>query len=793
MPIPRMMKPNGARLLVMGAQLSAFALIAVAAFSCPARAQTPGPFDNTHILCANTGARNDCSAGIGLNQFLAKKADAVSGTLQSPTINAPTITNWTALPANLPAATTSSLGAVQIGTGLGVSGGTASVQYGTTSTTAYRGDLGAAASAAANAALPATSAGPLATQAGASSAAAIANGLGFTPGAFTSKSLAAPPYGAVCNGTTDDSTAILAAVASGAPFTIPAGTTCLGLSVAYTALSGIATGPGRIETSDTTVRAPILTSLDAIPSSYNTCTSELTCWAGDNSHTIAHEHIVTGAGTLGTPSTGYLRIQEASGDILRVLNTSGNNTSTSSNDGRTALSGHFTGIFQSGQGDFVGNFVSGTVGSAKSGATSFLASPEVGGFGASLTATIAGTYMEGVGDISLNDNGHDVAGVGLSLVMNRTAALEAIGAYWDAIQIQGGASTAPIDAFFRASKSATIGFDLSSADLSAYRLGALTLTAGSGTGYAVNDLITVSGGTFSTPTVFQVNAIGTGGTLPANSLTVVNTGIYSVPPVTGFSALTTTTSGGGSGVVVTAVYTDNNLIILPPNGGCVAIGQTVGAVNTVATGYNGRLCVTPSGVQIGNTTNVNTAPANSNGLQVGVNHNMSASNNIELGQGTYDEAQVNCQFFSSGIFSGVIGSSQSRFCLFRGATVATAGASVRLTTNNLTTIAQNSLLIVANSDHNLTFKITARDESNGDTANWKIHSGSFTRVSGNAVYSGDLSTATAPDYSTGSGSGATFQVTADTTNQAANFNFVAPTADPHIWRVTMSVSDDETE
>jgi hypothetical protein len=139
-------------------------------------------------------------------------------------------------PANLPAATTSSLGAVQIGTGLGVSGGAASVQYGTTSTTAYRGDLGAAATATANAALPATSAGPLATQSpGQSSAAAIAAGGGvISAGGDASNTTLKPSYasaaittslvvqgrvdlklfGASLNGTTDDSCAFQAAAAA---------------------------------------------------------------------------------------------------------------------------------------------------------------------------------------------------------------------------------------------------------------------------------------------------------------------------------------------------------------------------------------------------------------------------------------------------------------------------------------------------------------------------------------------------------------------------------------------------
>jgi hypothetical protein len=140
-------------------------------------------------------------------------------------------------PANLPAATTSSLGAVQVGTGLGVSGGTVGVQYGTTSTTAYRGDLGAAATATANAALPATSAGPLATQAGANSAAAIAAGGGalsldtrFDGRVFYAPFYPNPATGSFCTWTpTGDAgpcinaAITVAAAAGGGSVTMPAG------------------------------------------------------------------------------------------------------------------------------------------------------------------------------------------------------------------------------------------------------------------------------------------------------------------------------------------------------------------------------------------------------------------------------------------------------------------------------------------------------------------------------------------------------------------------------------------
>jgi hypothetical protein len=70
-----------------------------------------------------------------------------------------------------------------------------------------------------------------------------------------------------------------------------------------------------------------------------------------------------------------------------------------------------------------------------------------------------------------------------------------------------------------------------------------------GTGYAVGDTITVTGGIYSQQTIYTVSTIGGGGAV--TGLTVVNNGVYTVPPGTPAS---TTTSGNGTGLTLTLTF-----------------------------------------------------------------------------------------------------------------------------------------------------------------------------------------------------------------------------------------------
>jgi hypothetical protein len=72
-----------------------------------------------------------------------------------------------------------------------------------------------------------------------------------------------------------------------------------------------------------------------------------------------------------------------------------------------------------------------------------------------------------------------------------------------------------------------------------------TITA-AGTGYAVGDTITVTGGIYSEQATYTVATIGGSGAV--TGLTLVNNGVYTVPPGTPSS---TTTSGNGTGLTLT--------------------------------------------------------------------------------------------------------------------------------------------------------------------------------------------------------------------------------------------------
>ena len=70
-----------------------------------------------------------------------------------------------------------------------------------------------------------------------------------------------------------------------------------------------------------------------------------------------------------------------------------------------------------------------------------------------------------------------------------------------------------------------------------------------GTGYAVGDTITVTGGIYSQQTTYRVATIGGSGAV--TGLTVVNYGVYTVVPGT---PATTTTSGNGTGLTLTLTF-----------------------------------------------------------------------------------------------------------------------------------------------------------------------------------------------------------------------------------------------
>lgn len=169
---------------------------------------------------------------------------------------------------------------------------------------------------------------------------------------------------------------------------------------------------------------------------------------------------ITGTTALGQPTTGYMITPNLHSSYTYWSSTAGWNQSTSIADGRTGNGADFVVVDQYGQGDAWGTFYNVFVDGAKPGATSWLANPAGAMIAGQNFAGANGVYLQGVGDINLNDNGFDVTGIPLVLNMNRTNNTAALGETWIGSRIQSS-GTKPVDAFYSGYGKAAIGLDLS--------------------------------------------------------------------------------------------------------------------------------------------------------------------------------------------------------------------------------------------------------------------------------------------------------------------------------------------
>ena len=407
-------------------------------------------------------------------------------------------------------------------------------------------------------------------------------------------------FGGVCDGTTDDSAAILAAGASGRRIVVPGGLICNAPSVANPP-AGVFVGPGQIRTSDGTLRAPLVTSLAAPVAVRLNLGSPAQSFSGSvGSIGMAHEHTVTGAATLHQPASGYDLNPEASMDldVLNVQPSAGWNANPGDNAGRSGVSAHYTRINHYGQGDAGGYTCDAIVAQNRISlglpVTNYLANPAIGCFGGQMNAFAQGDYMTGFGDLDLNDNGNDAAAAGSVLNFNRSMATEAIGDNWVA-DIRQSIGAQPLDAAYRMSGPTAIGTDYSGAGLTTYRLDQFYPGA-AGTGYKVGDVVTAAGGVSLTPTAWKIAAVNASGGI--TGLTLVNAGLYLTPPVVGFTTIALT-GGSGTGATASGGYGNMAGTVYPPTGGCASLAAAP------ANGVTGVLigttvsCVTPEGAVSG--------------------------------------------------------------------------------------------------------------------------------------------------------------------------------------------------
>jgi hypothetical protein len=264
-------------------------------------------------------------------------------------------------------------------------------------------------------------------------------------------------FGAIGNGTADDTGAVTTADALAPRKFVPSG--IYDVTLTASDLDGPYWGSGQIRDSSNNLRGPWFSAIKAAPSSFGNHDAVTTAFNGDLSKVqIAMEHRITGSATLGTPATGYQADPETSPIYINVFNSSGHNEQLSGNDGRTACAPIRIQMANAGQGDMLGIYINGVVANTLPGATHVLASPALSMFAGALFAGANGVYLNPA-ETQMHDNGFDVAALGWNMVMNRTNITGAIKAWWGGFRVQSIGSQ-PANVAFQAVGPIQYGIDL---------------------------------------------------------------------------------------------------------------------------------------------------------------------------------------------------------------------------------------------------------------------------------------------------------------------------------------------
>lgn len=295
-----------------------------------------------------------------------------------------------------------------------------------------------------------------------------------TLAAHFSDQLNVKDFGAVGDGTTNDTAAITAALAA-SPVFVPSGT----YDTTTATFSGRGWGIGQLRDSSNDKWAPYFSTVDVAPFPEGTHTSISTAFNGDISRVqLAMEHRITGATTLGQPTTGYRYVPEAYPVYGWLYNTSGHNQGTADNDGRTAAVFSRVRVYNAGQGDAVAYNASAFVIGAKAGATSVLANPAAVLFNGETIAGADGVYLNPV-EINTQGGVYDVAAANFVANQFRDVDTGALGAFWYGYRSQSKGA-AKIDAHFSLYGGAKIGIDftgLTSNTSGTWAYGAMALKA----------------------------------------------------------------------------------------------------------------------------------------------------------------------------------------------------------------------------------------------------------------------------------------------------------------------------
>lgn len=282
------------------------------------------------------------------------------------------------------------------------------------------------------------------------------------------------------------------------------------------------------------------------PSPLGNWDSYSTACTGDLSGTVlASCFKITGAATLGQPTTGYQYTFETAPFPNYLLNQSGWNQSLTGNDGRTAAVLHHGHVFQAGQGDLAAYNCAGFVLGTRAGSTNFLANPAVSCFNGHMSVGTAGAYLNW-GEALLSDAGFDAAGIGWVVRLARTVTTGAKNVNWGGYIVQSTGGK-PVDWAYKVSGPVRMALDLSGATYPSLTLLRADLTNG-GTGYTAGDILVPSDGTGDQITTLKVLTVNGSGVIL--TLAVDRGGLYTAVPTVANSV----TGGSGSGAVVALQY-----------------------------------------------------------------------------------------------------------------------------------------------------------------------------------------------------------------------------------------------
>jgi len=286
-------------------------------------------------------------------------------------------------------------------------------------------------------------------------------------------------FGAVGNGTTDDSAAITAAEASGATWIyVPQGTYLT--TKAPQQLTKVYWGAGKILLSNyaTHKTPPVYTYISSEPTTRITGRDPAQEFTGDFKSPLAYQQYVVGSATAGQPTTGYRLNPELSQIRAHCYTSAGYNHSTTGTAGRTSVAQLDLYHVMAGLGDaktiVAGGYISNPSPSRNS---KSVADPAITGLAGGFIAASDAVNMVCV-EMQLEDFGYlsSATGVGINLVRTVDPGANSKSYSWVGYSCRATASTFPIEAGFHLSGSARIGIDFSAADFTSDQ-GAIALAS----------------------------------------------------------------------------------------------------------------------------------------------------------------------------------------------------------------------------------------------------------------------------------------------------------------------------